>query len=404
MKRLILLASLLSFVLVPMVAQTDIPDGAERVENMLIPDGDGYITVEGFKIKVTDPFHVRQTKFTNNWYVGVQAGARQSWGSFTSNMKFLDKIGPSAALVIGKEITPISEIRAQLLYGRSHGMVNPALGLNNSVYDFNSAGFYLAYMPNITNILFKYKETRFLNVKGVIGIGLESSWGYSDWYKPHFDYRHTLFADCLVGLQAGLNVGFRLNDRVNLTVEAVETFLDDSFDHNRQHLNHTWDGHLNLHVGLTYHLGKNQSTRHFTFVRNEVTTLTEMNDTLNKLRDANKYLVRNPKHIQKVIKTDAEVIYTLIAFDDESSFVDRMQQTNIYNTAAIWERRQDSRIFICDENGVDNKLYRDRVAAIKHVLDDRYKIPESQIVTVADEKEVEGMMEGKTAIIFIINH
>lgn len=390
----------------PVSAQNTKDEGEEV--SMFVPDGDGYIYVQGVKIKVTDPMHVRQTHFKDNWFIGIMGGAYQSWGSFTSKTAFLSKLGPSAAIVVGKDITPISTIRAMLLYGRSTGQVTPDVMPENPdhIYHWHNSALYLSYMPSLTNLFCGYKEDRFLNIKGVVGIGLEQSWDITTDAvdrKKNLDYRHTLFAYSLVGLQAGLHASMRLNDRLHLTLEATENFLDDSYDRNRQQADHTHDGHLNLHLGLTYHLGKNRENRQFVNVVNTLTTLEQMDDTLNNLRNNNKYLVKNPKHIKKEIVSDAEVIYTLIAFDHGSSFVDRMQQTNIYNTAAIWERRKDSNVFICTTSKTDNQLFRDRVDAIKHVLADRYQIPDSQVIGVADEKDIKSLMKGKTAIVFVIN-
>ena len=38
------------------------------------------------------------------------------------------------------------------------------------------------------------------------------------------------------------------------------------------------------------------------------------------------------------IDVDAQVMYTLIAFDENDTTIDRLQQTNIYTTAYAWAR------------------------------------------------------------------
>jgi hypothetical protein len=88
------------------------------------------------------------------------------------------------------------------------------------------------------------------------------------------------------------------------------------------------------------------------------------------------------------IDVDAQVMYTLIAFDANDATVDRLQQTNIYTTAYAWAKSPQSYIYITNSTGADDKLFRKRAGAIYDILVERYEIPASKIKVVANEKDI----------------
>ena len=49
---------------------------------------------------------LNKSKFRDNWFVGLQAGAFYSWGTHTSSSGFFDQFRPAGALSIGKWIAP----------------------------------------------------------------------------------------------------------------------------------------------------------------------------------------------------------------------------------------------------------------------------------------------------------
>ena len=59
---------------------------------------------------------LNKSKFRDNWFVGLQAGAFYSWGTHTSSSGFFDQFRPAGALSIGKWIAPAGGIRLQGFY------------------------------------------------------------------------------------------------------------------------------------------------------------------------------------------------------------------------------------------------------------------------------------------------
>ena len=100
------------------------------------------------------------------------------------------------------------------------------------------------------------------------------------------------------------------------------------------------------------------------------------------------FLVKPIPTMTDTIDVDAQVMYTLIAFDENAATIDRLQQTNIYTTAYAWARNSRSIIYITNSTAVDDKLFRKRAEAIRDILLERYEIPASKIRIIASEKDI----------------
>ncbi len=386
------------------------------------------LEIAGFKVPLVESHYVAPTHFQDNWYVGVYGGVTSNWGSDDSHAGFFRVMGPAAAITVGKMITPVSDIRLQFSYNRNTGVTDNSfsasdffhnLDLNPADYThkrfkWNSYGIAFDYMANFTNLICGFRENRAFHFKGLLGLGGSVSSGYTsgkfadvlgqdnshsaqlgnnDKYQNR---RHSL-----VSIRAGLVADFLITRNWNLHLEAIENFLDNSFDSNPTTKN-TWDGHLDVLVGVTYHFkNKGGANPGFYYPRHDMSVyqkkLQQVKDLQNKTK---KKLKEIEEFVPDTVNVDAHVMYTLIAFDDESSTIDRLQQTNIYTTAVAWSRNTKMPIYITNSNVVDDKLFRKRAEGIRDLLIERYEIPASVIKIVADEKNVRPT---KDYIVFIVN-
>lgn len=383
------------------LAQTEVTVVEEKVTEAaeIVGENADSVLVEGMIVPLVDKKHLRQMRFRESWYVGVQGGVYQSWGTHTSNLDFAKTLGPAVAVNVGKDISPYSSFRAQLLWGNNVGYMMPEEGAGGEKYKFNTAGLYVAYMPSLTNMLFGYREKRRVNLQAIIGVGAELSWGFPEELEPYFTWKHFL-----AGLQAGINISCRLSDRVYLNLEATENFLDDAYDRNVLQENHTFDGHLNMMLGLTFYTGAKKNSRHYRYVRDGVDEYAPLQEKINVLRGNIEYRRNNPNVEKDTVETNREIVYTLIAFEPQATSVNRLQQSNVFTTAKVWEHNPKAKIFICNSTGVDDELFRKRVASIKALLSERYDIPSNVMKAVADEGEIKRMRTSdKMSIVFIIN-
>ena len=107
-------------------------------------------------VELNDGKHLNNTKFSDNWYFGVNGGGLFAWGNAATKADFLDRFGATGGLQLGKKVSTAGEVRLQALYGYNKGYYIP---LKKS-YGFNEISLSLDWLPNFTNIFYGYKEDR----------------------------------------------------------------------------------------------------------------------------------------------------------------------------------------------------------------------------------------------------
>lgn len=377
-----------------------------------------YTIIDGIKVPLVERRYVANTYFQDNWYVGAYAGGVYNWGSDCSKAGFFKKIGPAFALNVGKQLTPVSDLRLVVGYTRNTGVTDDQFTgfghpeLNHKTFKFNAYSLGVDYMMNFTNLICGFRENRFLNIYGIIGLGGSMSRDYeTDAYSQFYDNSHAAQLGnkdkyhnrqhSLVNIRAGVGATFNLSHKWDLHVEAVNHFIDNSYDGNPTTGN-IWDGRVDVLAGVTYHF-KNRGGKDagFYYPRHDMELYNRKLAAINDLREKTRLRKKEVEEMEPdTVAVNAHVTYTLIAFDGGSTTVDRLQQTNIYTTALAWTKAPQSKIYITNSIAVDNKLYRGRAEAIRDILVERYEIPASKINIVANEKTIHPKGD---YIVFIVN-
>ena len=386
---------------------------AASAQNM----GDSTVALfEDLKVPLVEKKYVANTNFQDNWYLSLYGGITSNFGSDCSHSGYFRLMGPAAMLAVGKEITPMSAVRFQINYVRNTGVTDDQFGSytdseTGSVTDFswmthnrfkwNSYGLSIDYLLNFTNLIMGFRENRKFHLQGVVGIGGSVSRNYTtDQFAQaqRIDNSHNAQLvnqdkydtrqHSLICLRGGLAGTFMIARNWNLHVEAVASILDNSYDSNPTTSN-TWDGHVDYLLGVSYRFNnKGGQAPGFYYPRHDMTEyIRKMND-INEIRDKTKRRREELEAMTDTIDVDAQVMYTLIAFDENDTAIDRLQQTNIYTTAYAWARNPRSIIYITNSTSVDDKLFRKRAEAIRNILLERYEIPASRIAIVASEKDI----------------
>lgn len=369
-----------------------------------VGDSVNYTTViDGLKVPLVESNHVAPTHFQDNWYVGLYGGAAVNWGSDTKHAVFFQLAGPAAAITVGKEITPISGFRLLFNYTRNTGVTDDLFpaeysSMTHNRYHWNSYGANVDYVLNLTNLVCGFRENRFFHLQGIIGLGGAISNAYTT--QKYADAQGIPYSSLahegkywnkhrtLVNFHLGLAGTFMIARNWNLHVEAMENIFDNAYDRNPT-TDNTWDGHHDLLVGVSYRFNnKGGLAPGFYYPRHDM-SLYHMH--MAKIEDTKEQIRKRRKELDDqavTIDVDANVMYTLIAFDENEATVDRLQQTNIYTTAYVWAKSPNSLIYITNSTGVDNKLFRKRADAIRNILLERYEIPASVIKVVPNEKAI----------------
>ncbi len=382
---------------------------------------DSTITLfEDLKVPLVEKKYVANTNFQDNWYISLYGGVTSNFGSDCSHSGFFRLMGPAAMLAVGKEITPISGVRFQINYNRNTGVTDDMFGevtikdaesgletikdmswMTHNRYKWNSYGLSIDYLLNFTNLILGFRENRKFHLQGVVGIGGSVSRNYTTEQfaeAQHIDNSHDKELvnkdkydnrqHSLICLRAGLAGTCMIARNWNLHIEAVGNILDNSYDSNPTTSN-TWDGHVDYLLGVSYRFNnKGGMAPGFYYPRHDMTEyLVRMRD-INEIREKTKRRRDELEAMTDTIDVDAQVMYTLIAFDENDATIDRLQQTNIYTTAYAWARNSRSIIYITNSTAVDDKLFRKRAEAIRDILLERYEIPASKIRIIASEKDI----------------
>ena len=370
--------------------------------------------IEDLEVPLVEKKFVANTNFQDNWYLSLYGGVTTNWGSDDSHAGFFRLMGPAFVIAGGKEITTMSAVRFQLNYNRNTGVTNDRFGyfsdyahLSHNRFKWNSYGLSIDYLLNFTNLLLGFREHRKFHLQGIVGIGGSVSRNYTtgDFVNaivnikgdPDFNnHAHQLEnkdiydnrQHSLVCLRAGVAGTFMIARNWNLHLEAIGSLLDNSYDSNPTTGN-TWDGHVDYLVGISYRFNNTGGQAPgFYYPRHDMNEYRKRITVIQDLRSRTKQRRAELEAMTDTIDVDAQVMYTLIAFDEGSTTIDRLQQTNIFTTAYAWSRSPRSIIYITNSTGVDDKLFRKRANAVKDVLLERYEVPYIKIRVVASEKDI----------------
>ena len=370
---------------------------------------------DDMNIPLVERRFVANTNFQDNWFISLYGGVTSNWGSDASHSSYWRLMGPAFAIAAGKEITPISTFRFQINYGRNTGVTDDKFGIvtdaagvttdysymNHNRFKWNSAAINVEYLLNFTNLILGFRENRKFYFQGIIGIGGSVSRGYTtgkfaeaqgmdNSHNQQLENRdkYDTRQHSLINLRAGFAGTFMIARNWNLHLEAVANLLDNSYDSNPTTKN-TWDGHNDFLVGVSYRFNnKGGQAPGFYYPRHDMSEYIKRMQAIDDLRDKTKKRRKELEEQTDTIDVDAQVMYTLIAFDEGDIAIDRLQQTNIYTTAYAWAKSPRSLIYIVNSTGVDDKLFRRRAAAIRDVLLERYEIPSSRVWIIPSEKDI----------------
>lgn len=359
--------------------------------------------IDELTVPIVESNHVAPTHFMDNWSVGVYGGTALNWGSDTRHAGFFELVGPTAAFTVSKEITPISGFRVQFNYTRNTGVTDdkfPAekADMTHNRYHWNSYGANIDYVLNFTNLVCGFRENRFFHLQGIIGLGGATSTGYTSQkfadaqgIKPSplaHEGKYCNQRRTLVNFHIGVAGTFMIGRNWNLHVEAMENIFDNAYDRNPT-TDNIFDGHHDLLVGISYRFNnKGGVAPGFYYPRHDMTVYQKKIAAIEATKAATRQAEEDLESQATTIDIDAQVMYTLIAFDENEATVDRLQQTNIYTTAYLWSKQPRSLIYITNSTTVDNKLFRKRANAIRNILLERYEIPANVIMIVPNEKDI----------------
>ena len=198
-------------------------------------------------------------KFQKHAFFNIMGGLQYTLGE----TKFGDLLSPNVQLGLGYQFSPVFAARLQANAWQSkggwNGYGNPPL---TEMYKWNYVAPGLDLMVNLSNLICGYNPDRKFNVSAFVGAGANIAWGndeVNDIAKnlksaSNYDLEYLWYGSKVRPFgRGGIELGFRLTDAIQLSVEGNANILSDKYNSKKAD-NPDW--YFNGLVGLRINLGK----------------------------------------------------------------------------------------------------------------------------------------------------
>ena len=325
------------------------------------------------------------SKFTDNWYVGVQGGVATK----TTQNRWLSNLNPNFGVRLGKDITPVFGLVAEgnaYLNNRANGVKVP--GDLKTTFKFVNAN--LLGKVNVSNLFGGYKgEPRAFEVSALYGFGWNHGFGElegSDW-DP--------FAN---GLTSKAALDFALNLGA---AKAIQIFIEPSINYtDLGSFKYNIDNSLvQLNAGVVYKFGNSYGGHNFKLAQlRDQAEIDELNRIINELRN------RKPEVVEKVVEKVVEAPVKEVKVEDLVFVTFAQAKYNLTADAkqALDNIKEGSHVQIVgtaspEGNAEKNQiLSQQRADAVKDYLQGR-----GVIVDEAVGKGVQGTTSNRLAIVYV---
>lgn len=298
--------------------------------------------IKSTTVKADTVTTLRHYKALDNWFIGVFAGTNFSLSENVRFAPFLKTLGPSVGISAGKYFTPAVGARVRVSYLSQKSRANDELVeahpdiYGNGLYKFSMISTFVDGLFNFNNIFAPYKETNRFNVVGVVGIGMNSSFGFDDKitnWSPSKGGQYEVDRSGATGLavHAGLQLGYKINDALDVNLESTFNATDDGCNGTRY--DRKYDGYIYIVGGLTYHFKDHYGDRRFKYL-----TMTDQSeiDRLNaQINAARAELANKPEpivRVEKKVETNRVLDMTVSFIIDKYNITD-VQKNNVQRVA-----------------------------------------------------------------------
>lgn len=331
---------------------------------------------------------VLTNRFWSNWFIGAGAGVQTYFGDHNRQMSLSETITPVYGAHLGKWFSPGIGVRAGASLGDFKGATQNGSHSTGEIFDASQNLKYQKYsyhhiygdvLFNLTNIFGGYRESRFYTISPFVGLG---------WMVTK---------DAPEAKEVSANIGFlntfKLAKSLDLTLDVRGAMVNDRFDgelgKRRQ------EGSLSAMLGLSYKFNKRNwdepvatqvvvdNSAELGALKDKVSQLSSQNDALLKqLADAKGKSITDIKVENRVLAAPI-----LVTFPINKSIVSNEARVNLGFFAQVIKEGDANVVYnvtgYADKGTgtpkINEKLSRDRAAAIKSILVNEFGVSESQL-------------------------
>lgn len=338
---------------------------------------------------------LKHYKTWDNWFVGLFAGTNFSLSENIRFAPFGKTLGPSIGISAGKYFTPAVGARLRVSYLNQKSRANSELVdafpevYGDGLYKYSMISTYFDGLFNFNNIFSPYKENSRFSVVGVIGIGLNTSFGFDEKIKNWSPSKGGLYevdrsGETALAVHAGVQLGFKINEALDVNLESTFNVTDDGYNGTRY--DRKYDGYIYIVGGLTYHFKDHYGDRRFKYL-----TMTDQGeiDRLNaQINAARAELANKPKpivRVEKKVETSRVLDMTVSFFIDKYNITD-IQKNNVQRVAQYLINNPNINLIITGYADVETgnpsynlKLSQRRAEAVRDMLVNDFGVDESRL-------------------------
>lgn len=332
----------------------------------------------------------KKNKASDNWFIQLQGGTNivQGFGTGTlvGEPKFLDRLGYSAGLGIGKWHNPYFGTRLMIDW---NWLVNNYMPKDGDKYRMaHNLNPHFDFVFDMMNYFGVYNPNRVFSIKPYLGVGyagtqmLFESKEDTENYLKKANFTHTVTGNL------GASFDFRFGKRVSLNIAPSVVF--GKFLNNVAALYHKPIELMGqLKAGLTFDAGR---TDWEVIEPMDYALLNDLNSQINALRAENAELSKRPVNCPDCPEaTQTTVVNSIldnvVYFRLNSAVVDKNQLISVFNTAEFVKANKTpiKVVGYADEktgtSAYNMSLSEKRAKEVARILVDEYGVP-SELITI----------------------
>lgn len=353
-------------------------------------------------------------KFRDNIFALLQGGISHSMSENTRFGNFFSNFEPSVNLGIGKWIYPSFGVRLTVgvhpQVGRADqelcdlGAYGYSLAANEK-YPFGNYKFklftgYFDGLINLTNIVYKYRESRKFNLVGIIGLGYNYTFGFEKkkleawrngiWYSnssgdtQKFKYEVNAESGKYFAAHVGLQGRWKVSNAWDFTAEVTFNGTDDEY--NGISYDRVYDTYFDVLLGVQFHFKDSHGRRRFHYVKHLETAVLERlakmaDDENDRLAEANLMM---PEIYEKIKLSEA--LQTTISFYVDRYYITDAQMKNLKSVATFLRTHPDINLIVTGYADVETaypaynlRLSQKRAQTVYDTLVNEFKVPKDRL-------------------------
>lgn len=353
-------------------------------------------------------------KFRDNFFALLQGGISHSMSENTRFGNFFSNFEPSVNLGIGKWIYPSFGVRLTVgvhpQVGRADqelcdlGAYGYSLAANEK-YPFGNYKFklftgYFDGLINLTNIVYKYRESRKFNLVGIIGLGYNYTFGFEKkkleawrngiWYSnssgdtQKFKYEVNAESGKYFAAHVGLQGRWKVSNAWDFTAEVTFNGTDDEY--NGISYDRVYDTYFDVLLGVQFHFKDSHGRRRFHYVKHLETAVLERlakmaDDENDRLAEANLMM---PEIYEKIKLSEA--LQTTISFYVDRYYITDAQMKNLKSVATFLRTHPDINLIVTGYADVETaypaynlRLSQKRAQTVYDTLVNEFKVPKDRL-------------------------